>query len=404
LIGIFLEKSMALPLQGIKVLDLTRALAGPFCAMILADLGADVIKVEPTPNGDMVRTWGPFSAGISAYYLSCNRNKRGIALDFRKPQALTILGEIAGKVDVVLENFKPRTMEKMGLGFDTLSEANPGLIYGNITGFGRSGPAGDWPGFDQIAQGYSGLMSVTGMPEAGPTRVGVAIGDMTAGMWTAMGVLAAVIERHSTGRGQRVESSLLSSLVGLLGVQGQRYLSTNEVPEPTGNAHPVIVPYGVFEAKDGPLNLAPATPDMWLKLCELLGLSEITTDPRFTTNERRMEYRDELKQIIDSSLRTRTRAEWTAAMIPLGIPAGPINRLDDVFVDPQVIHCKLVEVASPIKMESMASGSVRTAPPMLGEHTTEVLANFGYGEAQIAEWLSDGVALQYQQTDATVAA
>lgn len=400
---------MTLPLKGIRVLDLTRALAGPFCAMILADLGADVIKVEPAPHGDMVRTWGPFSAGISAYYLSCNRNKRGIAVDFRRPEALALLKEMTGKVDVVLENFKTNTMETMGLGYEALRAEHPELIYGNITGFGRSGPAGDWPGFDQIAQGYSGFMSVTGMPETGPTRVGVAIGDMTAGMWAAMGVLAAIISRQQTGLGQRVESSLLSSLVGLLGVQGQRYLSTNEVPEPTGNAHPVIVPYGVFEAKDGPLNLAPATPDMWLKLCHLLDLDHLVSDPRFTTNEHRMQHRDALKQIIDSRLGTRTRAQWTLEMIQLGIPAGPINSLDDVFIDPQVMHCKLVEevahrtigtlkqVASPIKMDCLADGSVRTPPPMLGEHTSDVLRDFGYSNTQIERWLEDGTALQFQE-------
>ncbi|MGH8779663.1 CaiB/BaiF CoA transferase family protein [Paraburkholderia sp.] len=397
---------MTLPLQGIRVLDLTRALAGPFCSMILADLGADVIKVEPAPKGDMIRTWGPFSAGISSYYLSCNRNKRGIAVDFRKPAALDLLREMAGHVDVVVENFKSGTMESMGLGFDALSSANPRLIYGNITGFGRSGPAAHWPGFDQVAQGYSGLMSVTGMPDAGPTRVGVAIGDMTAGMWTAMGVLAALLSRERTGRGQRVESSLLASLVALLGVQGQRYLSAGEIPEPTGNDHPVIAPYGVFEAKDGPLNLAPGTPDMWVKLCELLQLQEITSDPRFVTNEQRMHHRKELKVIIDGRLRTRTRHEWITEMLRLGIPAGPINNLRDVFADPQVVHCGLVEevahgtigqlkqVASAIGMGEMTEGTVRTPPPMLGEHTTEVLREFGYSQTRIDAWCDERVVLQ----------
>jgi formyl-CoA transferase len=401
---------MTLPLQGIKVLDLTRALAGPFCSMILADLGADVIKVEPAPNGDMVRTWGPFAAGISAYYLSCNRNKRGIAVDFRQPAALDLLRDMAGQVDVVVENFKSGTMESMGLGFDTLSAANPRLVYGNITGFGRTGPAAQWPGFDQVAQGYSGLMSVTGMPDAGPTRVGVAIGDMTAGMWTAMGVLAALLSRERTGRGQRVESSLLASLVALLGVQGQRYLSAGEIPEPTGNDHPVIAPYGVFEAKDGPLNLAPGTPDMWIRLCELLDLEAIMSDPRFVTNEQRMQHRKELKVIIDARLRTRTRAGWTRDMIRLGIPAGPINNLQDVFADPQVVHCGLVEevphstigqlkqVASAIGMGEMTEGSVRMPPPMLGEHTGEVLKEFGFTQAQIDAWQEARVVMLAAQT------
>ena len=399
---------MALPLQGIKVLDLTRALAGPFCSMILGDLGADVIKVEPSPSGDMVRTWGPFAGGISAYYLSCNRNKRGMAVDFRKPAALDLLRNMASAADVVLENFKTGTMESMGLGYEALSALNPRLVYGNITGYGRTGPAASWPGFDQVAQGYAGIMSLTGMPDAGPTRVGIAIGDMTAGMWTAMGVLAALLSRQQTGRGQRVESSLLSGLVAMLGVQGQRYLSAGEIPEPTGNHHPVIAPYGVFEAQDGALNLAPGTPDMWVKLCELLGLEPIMADPRFVTNEQRMQHRQALKEIIDTKLRTRTRADWTTDLRRLGIPAGPINNLADVFADPQVVHCGLVEevahgtigqlkqVASAIRMSEMTEGSVRVPPPMLGEHTIDVLSEYGFSGAQIDAWLTSQVVLQHE--------
>ena len=396
-----------LPLAGIRVLDLTRALAGPFCTMILADFGADVIKVEPAPHGDMIRTWGPFDRGISSYYLSTNRNKRGIALDFRHPQGVQLLARLAAKSDVLVENFKPGTMESMGLGYDGLSAANPRLVYAGITGFGRTGPAGHWPGFDQIAQGYSGLMSLTGMPESGPTRVGVAIGDLTSGMWAAIGVLAAIAARTASGRGQRVETSLLASLVGLLSVQGQRYLSLNEIPETTGNMHPVIAPYGAFDTKDGPLNVAPATPDMWLKLCGLLELELLTTDPRFVDNAARMQHRDELKSIIEAKLKLRTRREWSESMLALGIPAGPINNLADVFADPQVQHCGLVEevahpllgtlkqLANPVKMDSLEEGSVRTPPPLLGEHTCAVLSDFGLAEEEIACLLCEGVVLQY---------
>ena len=396
-----------LPLAGIRVLDLTRALAGPFCTMILADLGADVIKVEPAPGGDMIRTWGPFDHGISAYYLSTNRNKRGLALDFRHPQGMQLLARLAAKSDVLVENFKPGTMESMGLGYAGLSAANPRLVYAGITGFGRTGPAGQWPGFDQIAQGYSGLMSLTGMPDTGPTRVGVAIGDLTSGMWAAIGVLAAVISRSTSGCGQRVETSLLASLVGLLSVQGQRYLSLNEIPEPTGNTHPVIVPYGAFETKDGPLNLAPATPDMWRKLCGLLELEHLTANSRFVDNAARMQHRDELKSIIEAKLRLRTRSEWTEAMLALGIPAGPINNLADVFADAQVQHCGLVEevahpllgklkqLANPVSMDSLEGGCVRTPPPLLGEHTRAVLADYGLTEVEVETLLGAGVVLQY---------
>jgi len=399
---------LALPLAGIQVVDLTRALSGPFCSMILADLGADVIKVEPMGSGDMIRTWGPFDQGQSAYYLSTNRNKRGIAVNFRDARGLALIRRMADSADVVVENFKSGVMEDMGFGYAELAKTNPGVVFGSITGFGRDGPMGSWPGFDQIAQGYSGLMSLTGQVETGPTRVGTAIGDMTSGMWTAMGILAALFSREQTGQGQRVETSLLASLVGLLGVQGQRYLSLGEVPAPTGNAHSVIAPYGVFETKDGPLNIAPATPDMWLKLCKLLELDALPGDARFVDNAARIKHRDELRTIIESRLQLRTKMEWTEAMIPLGIPAGPINNLSDVFKDPQVQHSRLVEeiqhpllgalkqVANPIKLAAFAEGSVRMPPPMLGEHTFEVLTEFGYADDQLQQLSLEGVIAQYR--------
>lgn len=397
---------MQLPLSGIQVLDLTRALSGPFCSMILADLGAEVIKVEPTPNGDMIRQWGPFDQDISVYYLSANRNKKGIGVDFRKPAGLALIKQLALKSDVVVENFKVGTMDAMGLGYAELAAARPELIYASISGFGSTGPARDWPGFDQIAQGYSGFMSLTGTPESGPTRVGTAIGDLTAGMWVALGILAAYIERQKSGRGQRVETSLLASLMGLLSVQGQRYLSVGEVPAPSGNVHPVIAPYGTFETADGPLNLAPATQDMWLRLCQVLELPELAADPRFKTNAERMQNRLALKQLLETSLGRKTRMEWTPLMIEAGIPAGPINTLADVFADPQVQACNLVEtvehpllgalkqVALPISMAATAHGSVRSAPPLFGQHTEEVLAAYGLPQQEIRELLADKVVFQ----------
>lgn len=401
---------MTLPLAGIRVIDLTRALSGPFCSMILADLGADVIKVEPTPAGDMIRTWGPFDQGISAYYLSTNRNKRGIAVNFRDARGLGLIRQMCAEADVVMENFKSGVMADMGLGYEALAEANPRVIVGSITGFGSDGPMGNWPGFDQIAQGYSGLMSLTGQPDSGPTRVGTAIGDLTSGMWTVIGVISALFSRQQNGgRGQHVETSLLASLVGLLSVQGQRYLSLGEVPSPTGNVHPVIAPYGVFETKDGPLNLAPATPDMWVKLCKLLELEALLDDPRFIDNAARMQHRDELRVIVESRLKLRTKMEWTDAMVRLGIPAGPINNLSDVFNDPQVLHCRLVEevqhpllgalkqVATPIKLDAFRDGTVRTPPPLLGEHTYEVLAEFGYSATDLQQLSEDGVIAQHRE-------
>jgi crotonobetainyl-CoA:carnitine CoA-transferase CaiB-like acyl-CoA transferase len=396
----------SLPLAGLRVLDLTRALAGPFCTMILGDLGADVIKVEPV-GGDMIRQWGPFDRGTSAYYLSGNRNKRGMAVDFRQPRGLEMLRAMALQCDIVVENFRAGAAEAMGLDYESLSARHGRLIHASITGFGRTGPAGGRPGFDQIAQGYSGLMSVTGSPESGPVRVGVAIGDQAAGMWCAIGVLAAVAERSATGRGRRVETSLLASLVGLMSVQAQRYLSLGEVPGLAGNTHPVIAPYGVFETSDGPLNIAPATDDMWRRLCEILDLGELPDDPRYATNAARIDRRAELKTIVEARLRLRTRREWSERLLAADIPAGPINTLADVFADEQVQHLALVEdvehtelgsirqVGSPIGFDGRRGGSIRRAPPILGEHSFEVLREFGHSDAEIESLAANGVVVQH---------
>ncbi len=398
----------SLPLAGMKVLDLSRALSGPFCAMLLGDLGADVIKVEPLPGGDMVREWGPFSGDTSVYYLSGNRNKKSVAVNFRSPEGLRILREMAGKVDVLVENFRPGVMEQMGMSLPELHAGNPALILASITGFGSHGPKANWPGFDQVAQGFSGFMSFTGTPESGAQRVGVAIGDLTSGMWTTMGVLGAVIQRQGSGKGQKVETSLLSSLMALLSVQGQRYLSLGEVPRPSGNVHPVIAPYGVFEALDGPLTVGAATQDQWVKLAKLVGLEHLSSDPRFLTNADRVRNRTELKALLEQRLGTRERATWTADMVAIGIPAGPINDVADAFSEPQVQALGLVEefehpvlgamrqVGNPVTMDGLRGGTVRLPPPLLGQHTQEVLASFGYSAGQIQEWEQARIVMQAQ--------
>jgi crotonobetainyl-CoA:carnitine CoA-transferase CaiB-like acyl-CoA transferase len=278
-----------------------------------------------------------------------------------------------------------------------------------VTGFGRTGPASGRPGFDQIAQGYSGLMCVTGTAESGPVRVGVAIGDQTAGMWCAIGVLAAVAERHTTGRGRRVETSLLAGLVGLMSVQAQRYLSLGEVPTLAGNTHPVISPYGVFETADGPLNIAPATAGMWKRLCEVLELQPLVDDPRYADNAARIERRLELKELIEARLKERSRHEWTQRLLAADIPAGPINNLADVFADEQVLHSRLVEevqhtelgairqVGSPISFDGRMGESIRRAPPVLGEHTFEVLREFGYAQGDLEALVRAGVIAQHAE-------
>lgn len=391
------------PLKGLRVVDLTRALAGPFGTMALADLGADVIKIEPTPAGDMIRQWGPFDRDTSVYYLSANRNKRCLGLNFRSEQGIAVIKQMILQADIVVENFKVGTMESMGLSFASLSEQNPRLIMASISGFGSEGPAKNWPGFDQIAQGYSGLMSVTGDPQTGPTRVGVPIGDMTAGLWLTVGVLSAVVEREKTGKGQHVQTSLLASLLSLLSVQGQRYLSIGEVPTPMGNAHPVIFPYGSFMTADGPINIAPATTAMWQNVCELLSLSHLVTDERFLTNADRVLNRDLLQEEFDRALQTNGRAEWTKLFLLNGVPAGPINSVADAMNDQQVQAMQMIEsidypelgdvkhVGLPLEMESVPKGQTIFAPaPSFGEHSVTVLREFGWDQHQIDDMLARG--------------
>ena len=385
----------ALPLAGLRVLDLSRALAGPFCATILADLGADVIKVEPTPAGEMVRGWGPFAEGISVYYLSIHRNKRSLAVNFRDEAGLDLIRSLTDQVDIVIENFKPGAMDDMQMDYATLAARNPRLIYASITGFGTTGPYGGWPGVDQIAQGMSGLMSLTGHQETGPVRVGIPIGDVVAGMWAALGVQAAVIQRTVTGRGQLVETSLLAGLISLLTVQGQRQLSLGDTPGVAGNDHPVVCPYGMFEASDGPFNMAAATEDMWVKLCKLVGHAEWASHPDYKDNAARGRNRTELKQKLNAIFATRSKMEWTLDLVKLGLPAGPIFTLDQVFEDQHVNETGIVEevehptlgtlrlVASPIRMTGMGGRSVRTAPPLLGADSRKVLAEFGFPQARI---------------------
>lgn len=370
--------------------------------MILADLGADVIKIEPTPEGEMVRGWGPFKDGISVYYLSIHRNKRSLAVNFRDPAGLELIRTLAEQSDILVENFKPGVMGDMKMDYAALATRNPRLIFASITGFGASGPYGGWPGVDQIAQGMSGLMSLTGQKETGPTRVGIPIGDVVAGMWTALGIQAAVIQRMATGRGQLVETSLLAGLIGLLTVQGQRQLSLDDTPGVAGNDHPVIYPYGMFEAKDGPFNMAAATEDMWVKLCGLTGMQDWVAHPDYRDNAARSRNRVALKARLNSIFATRGKMDWTLDLVKLGLPAGPIFTLEQVFADPHVNETGIVEeidhptlgrlrlIANPIRMEGLGGRSVRSAPPLLGADSRAVLADFGLPASRIDALIAAG--------------
>jgi formyl-CoA transferase len=382
--------SAPLPLAGIRVLDFSHALAGPYCTMLLGDLGADVIKIEP-PKGDHSRQWGPpFINGESSYFLSVNRNKRSVVLDLKRPAALRVAEELAMASDVVVENFKPGTMTRLGLDADKLQGMKAGLVYASISGFGQNQPT--LAGYDQIAQGTSGMMSMNAMPEGPPTKVGVPIGDITAGMFASQTILAALVERASTGKGRRIDTALNDSLLALFTYQAGRYFATGEIPSLEGNHHATIAPYGTFAVRDGFINVAVATDDQYVRFCEAIRAPELAEDPRFATNALRQAAKLELASAIEGHLREDTRANWLERFEKFGIPAGPILGIDEAFASPlatsrsmtvEIEHPKaglITQVGAPWKIDG-ASSPIRIPPPLLGQHTVEVLR----------EWLgSDG--------------
>jgi glutaryl-CoA transferase len=384
-----------LPLAGIRVLDLTHALAGPFCTMLLADLGADVIKVEPPGEGDHARRWGPpFVNGESTYFLSVNRNKRSVALDLKDDAGLRAAIDLALASDVLVENFRPGTAARLGLGWDVLHERRPELVYASISGFGQGRPT--LAGYDQIAQGTSGLMSITGEPKGQPTKVGVPVGDLVAGMFAAHGIMAALVERTRTGAGRYVDVALNDGLLALLTYQAGRYFATGEPPGREGNHHPTVAPYGTFATRDGHLNLAVGSDEQYRRFCEALQAPELGGDPRFATNAERQTARAELAVEIERRLTRRTTGEWLARMEAAGIPAGPILDLATAFADPVAVERDMrVEVDHPVagrisqvgvpwKLDGFSS-PIRLAPPLLGQHTADVLAEvLGYTPEQIA--------------------
>lgn len=399
-----------LPLAGVRVLDLTRALAGPFCTTLLGDLGADVIKVEST-TGDVIRQWGPFHEGASLYHLSVNRNKRSLAVDFRSHDGRELLQLLAPQCDVVVENFRRGIIEQIGLGPDWISTSAPKTILASLSGYGSTGPLAELPAFDQIIQGMSGLMSVTGQPESGPVRFGIPIVDMLTGMFGALGVVAAIAGNNQKIKHKKVDTSLLESALGVLTFQAQRYLSTGETPSSTGNDHPVISPYGVFSTADKPINIAVATSDQFERLCALLGDPGLSSDGRFQTGELRAINRFALQQLIEKELKRSPASAWLAHFHANGIPAGPVNDVGAVFADAQVQAVDMVQeielpngstarvLRGPLRMDDQPL-PVRRVPPDLGANTREILEEFGVPAEDIERLLERGVVAQMSNTSA----
>jgi formyl-CoA transferase len=388
----------ARPLARFKVVDLTTVRSGPTCTKILADFGAGVLRVE-RPGGE-----GRERVFYDAADL--HRNKRSVAINLQDERGVAILKRLVTHADVVVENYRPDVKHRLGIDYETLSRENPRLIYASISGFGQDGPYRDRPGYDQIVQGMSGLMWLTGTEESAPLRVGIPIGDLLAGYFAAMGILLALLEREVSGRGQKVETSLLEALAGSLSFQAAKYVNTGEVPPPVGNHHPLTAPMGVYRARDGYFNLAVGNDDMWRRFCKALDLPALADDPRFAGAPGRVKHRAEMDRTLNEVFRTRIAAEWVEALNAAGVACGPIYTVDQVFADPQVRLAGLVREAAnaawgphkviglPVHL-SRTPAAVETGAPMTGEHTRETLAALGYDAAAVEALLAAGVVQEH---------
>jgi formyl-CoA transferase len=386
------------PLDGIKVLDLSRVLAGPWCTQLLADLGAEVLKIERPGAGDDTRHWGPPWHGegerrVAAYFLSCNRGKKSAAIDFAQPEGAALVRRLAANADVVVENFRVGGLAKFGLDAASLRAANPRLIYASITGFGQDGPYADRAGYDFIIQGMGGMMSITGLPDGepggGPLRSGVAVADLFTGMYTCVSILAALYRREKTGEGAYVDLALLDTQLAMLANQAENALISGQNPPRQGNTHPNIVPYQPFEAADQPIIIAVGNDRQFARLAEICGHSEWAADPSFATNEARVGNRAEIVGLVSAAIRERPAAEWLGQLDEAGIPAGPINTITQALADVQAQHRQMVRtlggvplVGSPVRLDGERADS-DLPPPALGEHTADVLAALGVDPTEV---------------------
>jgi crotonobetainyl-CoA:carnitine CoA-transferase CaiB-like acyl-CoA transferase len=384
-----------LSLTGIRVIDLSRVIAGPWCGAILADLGADVIKVEDPGPGDESRTWPPHKDGEAAAYLLFNRNKRGIAVDLKTPEGVDVVKRLVAGADVVIENFRTGTMESFGLGYDVLAAINPRLIYCSVSAFGRTGPRKDSPGYEALMQAFSGIMSITGEPGGQPVRAGVSFLDLSTGILCALGITNALMFRERTGQGQRVDGSLLETAVSLLAFHAEGYLLTGALPRALGSGHPSLSPYRNFKCRDGQwIFVAAANDRFWQKLAKALGLDALAADPRFATNKDRVAHRAELEGLLDQTFAEHERGPLLQILEAADVPATPVNTVDQVMSDPQTVHSGIVQrvahprlgeipvVGTPLRFSRMKPG-VRKAAPLRGEDTETVLRECGYGDDDI---------------------
>ena len=388
---------MPLPLAHIRVLDLTRVRAGPTCVRQLADWGADVIKIEQPGQGD-----GQMGdARLGPDFQNLHRNKRAITLNLKSPAGKEVFMRLAKDADVVVENYRPDVKHRLGIDYESIKAVNSGVVYASISGFGQDGPYGKLPGFDQVAQGMGGLMSITGLPGQGPVRAGIPVADLSAGLYAAIGVMVALLARGQTGEGQWVQTSLLQAQISMLDFQAERWLLAKEVPPQSGNNHPTGIPTGVFRTKDGHINIAATGTAIYQRFCEVMGREDWLTDERFNTPPRRSKNRDEMNGQIEAITATKTSREWIEAFNEAGVPAGYIYSIDEVFQDPQVQHLGMAApvahptlgnielVAQPVHL-SGAPSNIRTSTPDLGEHNDEVLSEAGYTPDEIHELRKTG--------------